>query len=192
MNAHAVSDVLDELLAQAAEAYREIRGDDITSLLRALDAGDALTAARERVAKGQWGSRLQEAGIPASTARLYMRLAQHRQRILAAGCKSIREARELLTERSSPPRRRHTVREHERGGGEEEYARGYADGQRDGYRRGLADGQATRQARDAGRVDLDRRDLRWLVSLAHPDRHEGDLRSTRTTQWLNSLMETKR
>ena len=194
IGANAVSDSLEELLDRARDAHHSIRGDDATSLHRALDAGDALLEAKQRVARGQWGKRLAETGIPSSTARLYMRLAQHRDRIEAAECTSIREARELLTDRTSAPkpRRRHTVSEHERGGDryDEGYEAGYTAGAKDGYSRGLADGQATAHARSNGRVDLDRRDVKWLVKLAHPDMHDGDLRATRVTQWLTSLMET--
>jgi hypothetical protein len=64
--------------------------------MRALEAGDALAAAKARVSHGEWAQRLPSTGIPPSTARLYMQLARERDRIPAAGCTSIREARRLL------------------------------------------------------------------------------------------------
>lgn len=195
--AHALptTDPVAELLARARDAHDAIRVDDATALARALDAGDALIEAKARVGRGEWSERLAQTGIPPSTARLYMRLARNRARIMAAGCTSIRQARELLTERTAPPRpphQRHRVSGHERGGDryEEGYEAGYLAGSADGYRRGLADGQAAPQARRDGDAPLDRRDLKWLVKLAHPDVHGDDaLRATRITQWLTALME---
>jgi hypothetical protein len=42
-------------------------------------------------------------------------------------------------------------------------------------------------AAGAARTPLDPKDLRRLIMQAHPDRHGGDLRATRVTQWLNNI-----
>jgi hypothetical protein len=59
----------------------------------------------------------------------------------------------------------------------------------------MAQGQASARARRGAGADglpLDRKDLRWLVKLTHPDRNDGDPRATRVTQWLNDLLRTAR
>jgi hypothetical protein len=128
-----------------------------------------------------------------------MQLARERERILAAGCRSIREARRLLAGTAPRPprdgagggRRGRTEQEKE-----DRYKKGYAKGYEDGYRRGRADGiaagqaaaRARRGAEGDGKTPLDKKDLKWLIKLAHPDRNDGDLRATRVTQWLNELL----
>jgi hypothetical protein len=194
---------LAELIARARKAHAAVSGEPRAALLRAFEAGDALLAIKAQVAHGEWGACLRETGIPLSTARLYMQLARERERILAAGCRSIREARRLLAGTAPRPprdgagggRRGRTEKD-----AEDRYKKGYAKGYEDGYRRGRSDGiaagqaaaQGRRGAEGDGKMPLDRKDLRWLVKLTHPDRHDGDLRATRVTQWLNDLLRTAR
>lgn len=177
---------LDELLAHARQAHESIRSEPAAALARAFEAGDALTAAKARVERGTWSTVLASTGIPASTARLYIQLARERERILAAGCQSIREARRLLAGTMPRGSRRTTGSRARADGSSDRYEEGYADG----YRAGRADGaSASRPSSNGGALPLDRKDVRWLVSLAHPDKHQGDLRATRVTQWLNELAE---
>jgi len=75
----------------------------------------------------------------------------------------------------------------------------YEEGYADGYRAGRADGMTAARRRPQpnghGALPLDRKDLRWLVGLAHPDKHATDksvLRATRITQWLNELLDASR
>jgi hypothetical protein len=192
---------LAELIAKARAAHAAVSGEPRVALLRAFEAGDVLLEIKAQVAHGEWDARLRETGIPFSTARLYMQLAREKERILAACCRSIREARRLLAGTAPrPPRdgagggRRGARTEKE---AEDRYKKGYAKGYEDGYRRGRADGiaagQATAWARRGaegdGKMPLDKKDLKWLIKLAHPDRNDGDLRATRVTQWLNELFE---
>ena len=106
--------------------------------------------------------------------------ARERVRILAAGCTSIREARRLLAGTKPPPRSRGERKTANGKDGKDRYEEGYSDG----YRAGRADGAGAN-----GSVSLSRKDLRWLVTLAHPDRNDGALQATRVTQWLNGLMD---
>jgi hypothetical protein len=181
---------LDELIARARRAHESIQAEPAAALERAFEAGDALTAAKAQVERGRWADVLRPTGIPASTARLYMQLARERPRVLAAGCTSIREARRLLAG-TKPSRPRQPKGEWSTRTVPDRYQEGYADGYRAGRADGFAAGQAqpSRSRRDGRPLPLDRKDLRWLVGLAHPDRHDGELRATRATQWLNELLE---
>jgi len=190
---------VEELLARARAAHESIRAEPAAALTRAFEAGDALIAAKAQVAHGEWAAALASTGIPASTARLYMQLARERDRIVAAGCTSIREARQLLAgTKPRKPRTARGTRSEAPDRYEEGYAAGYRAGRADGVAAGYLAGQAdaaagkTQDARKNGSLPLDRKDLRWLVGLAHPDKH-GDkvnLRATRVTQWLNELLES--
>src|SRR6185312_8281550 len=92
----------DDLLAAAAEAHRNVSNEPGRALAYALDAGDYLIAAKAAVPHGKWSAAAAATGIPGSTVRLYMRLAAHRELIVAAGCTSIRQARALLTTSTDP------------------------------------------------------------------------------------------
>jgi hypothetical protein len=105
------ADQLADLIARARAAHESIQLEPAGALMRALDAGDALNAAKALVKHGEWSAKLAETGIPASTAQLYMQLARNRALIIAAGCTSIREARALISDRK-PPRRKRAGRTH--------------------------------------------------------------------------------
>jgi hypothetical protein len=176
---------IKHLLDRARREADGARGEGSVALEHALRAGDALNEARSLARHGEWTERLRASGIPLSTARLYMQLARERERVEAAGCSSIREARRLVagTKPRKPPSRAKNGRR--RRPAADRYEEGYADG----YRAGRADGAAqARSSRSNGSLPLDRKDLRWLIKQAHPDRHDGDLRATRVTQWLNELL----
>jgi hypothetical protein len=183
---------LDDLLAKARRAHESIHGvDDAAMLERAMEAGDALIAlkAMTRKPRGLWSTTLAATGIPGSTARLYMQLARNRDRILAAGCTSIRQARRLLI--GTQPRRSSTTTKGRSRPGTDRYQEGYADGFRrgraEGYTAGHAAGPRARADRNGQGFAMDPKDLRWLITLAHPDRHQGNLRATRVTQALNAF-----
>jgi hypothetical protein len=184
---------LAELLARARAAHESIGAEPAAALARALDAGDALIAAKARVPRGEWSEQLATTGIPLSTARLYMQLARERARIQAAGCTSIREARRLLA--GTKPRKPAPGPRSSREGGwstrkvPDRYEEGYGDGYRAGRADGYAAGQAQPKQPANGALPLDRKDLLWTIKLAHPDMHDGELRATRVTQWLNELLE---
>jgi hypothetical protein len=188
---------LAALIARARAAHAAVSGEPRTALLRAFEAGEALLAIKAQVRHGAWAACLRETGIPPSTARLYMQLARERARIEAAGCRSIREARRLLSgTRPRPGRPPRSGRRGRTGGSEDAEARyqaGYTAGYADGYARGRADGfvhgQGTRpKTAPPDGLPLDRKDLKWLLKLAHPDHHDGNLRATRITQWLTALL----
>lgn len=160
---------------------------------RALEAGEALLAAKKLVRHGEWATTLAKIGIPQSTAALYMALARNRERIEAAGCTSVRQARDLISDRQ-PPAPRQSIRAwtisqdeaYERG-----YHQGYKVGYAAGYRAGKADGVAAAPSGVQSDAAPPRtRDLLWLISLAHPDKHQDAAvvqKATRVTQWLNAL-----
>ena len=188
------TDTIAALLRQAREAHEAISHGDDRALARALDAGDALIAAKAKVAHGEWQPALKSTGIPQSTARLYMQLARERARIEAAGCTSIRQARILLAGTKPKAARRRPAGDRE-GWTKTRVSDRYEEGYADGYRAGRADGiaTATRPARNGDApLPLDRKDLRWLIKQAHPDHHDDDLKATRVTQWLTELLESAR
>src|SRR5262245_56517871 len=189
MTTPAAAASVEALLARAREAHESILREPASALRRAFEAGDALLGAKARVAHGAWTAALRRTTIPPSTAQLYMQLARARARILAAGCTSIREARRLLSGTKPRPGRPRRGRSPGRAAADR-YDAGYADG----YRAGRADGIATAQAhawsrrQRAAPLPLDKKDVRWLIKLAHPDQHDGLLRATRVTQWLNEML----
>jgi hypothetical protein len=156
---------------------------------------ELLIAAKAQVLRGEWAVRLASTEIPASTARLYMQLARERERIMLAGCTSIRKARRLLA--GTKPRASSRSRWRSVYGEPRPAADRYEEGYADGYRAGRVDGRSAAMAESRSEADgsapspLDRKDLRWLVALAHPDKHMDEkvsLRATRVTQWLNELL----
>lgn len=180
----------EALLRQARLAHESIHKiDSAAALARAFDAGDALRAAKAQLQHGQWSEALASTGIPPSTAQLYMQLSRERARILAAGCTSISEARRLLA--GTKPRARRTTTTGRRARPVEDqhaYEKGYADGYQAGRADGFRTGQAQPRARRTGdHLPVASKDLKWLIGLAHPDRHDNDLRATRVTQWLIEL-----
>lgn len=182
MNAKVAVNQLDLFLSRARKAHQSIT-NDAEGLRHALDAGDNLIAAKALCAHGEWTERLAATGIPASTAQLYMQLARQRERIEAAGCTSIRQARRLLADRPPRPRKPRP------GGSGREGADRYAEGYADGYRAGRADNATVRERPRDANAPSDK-DLLWLLKLAHPDKHPGDkevLVATRVSQWLNGL-----
>jgi hypothetical protein len=192
---------LDELIAAARAAHAAIQVEP-EALSHAFAAGEALSGAKALCSHGEWTETLGATGIPASTARLYMQLYRSKDRITAAGCRSIRQARVLLADvkPNKPPRKRRIVTDDTttsaRGVGDR-YAEGYGDGYRagqaDGYVRGVAT-KANGKAADNGWQPAER-DLKWLIGLAHPDHHLDDktiLRATRITAWLNGVLERAR
>jgi hypothetical protein len=172
---------LNELITRAKLAHESIHRDDSVALDRAMEAGDALIGIKARVLHGEWQTVLKSIGIPSSTARLYMQLARGRARIVAAGCKSIREARTLLS--GTKPSRPKTTGARRGRQVSDRYEEGYADGYRAG--RSAAQPRAARNGHAPASLDL--KDLRWLITLAHPDKNQNELRATRVTQWLNEL-----
>ncbi len=194
---------LAQLIAQVVEDHEAIHRDPAAALMRALDAGDALSEIKALLERGQWETTLDAMRLPPSTARLYMQLARNRETILAAGCTSIREARQMLSD--SKPRRPPRERSHrgDSGGGSggeakraappsDRYDEGYADG----YRAGRADGhQAANAHTSNGKWTPSDRDLKWLIRVAHPDHHQDPqeiLKATRATAWLVELLAAAR
>ncbi|MGA2928801.1 MAG: hypothetical protein ABSG43_22995 [Solirubrobacteraceae bacterium] len=206
MTAHANESVTD-LFERARRAHESIRVEPAGALMRAFDAGDALNAAKALVEHGEWTADLEKIGIPASTARLYMQLARSREIVMAAGCTSIRGARQLLSD--SKPRRPSSGggsrggavgKRGEGGGGGKAESDRYQEGYGDGYRAGRADGY-TQGAAKAGRQSTNgrwqptSRDLRWLIKVAHPDHHQDPaeiLKATRATAWLKEQLAEAR
>ena len=184
---------LDELIAKARAAHETINAEPTVALERAFEAGDALIAAKAQVLHGEWTKVLATTGIPPSTARLYMQLARERERIVVAGCTSIREARRLLT--GTKPRAGSRSSRQSVYGEPKATADRYEEGYADGYRAGRVDGRAAAARERLGAngpaaLPLDRKDLLWIIKLAHPDVHDDkqNLRATRITQWLNELL----
>jgi hypothetical protein len=188
------------LIAQIAEAHARIAREPAAALNYALDAGANLIALKERLPHGALGDALAQIGINARTARLYMALARDRERIEAAGCKSIREAQRLLaprgrSRRASSSARRTRDAEPDAGG---DFQRGYDAGYRDGYAKRGRD-EATARARangNGGRSGLSVRDLRFAIKHLHPDRFQGEetdvKRATRLTVFLGDELRTAR
>jgi hypothetical protein len=196
------TDRLAELIARVVKDHEAIHRDPAAALIRALDAGDALAEIKALVKRGQWETTLETMQLPSSTARLYMQLGRNREIILAAGCTSIREARQMLSD--SKPRRpsRGRSRGDERAGessgastgeGEGDAPRSdrYDEGYADGYRAGRADGHSTGPTPTNGKWKPSERDLKWLIRVSHPDHHQDPqeiLKATRATAWLNQLL----
>jgi hypothetical protein len=204
MTAPTKTPTLTQLIAHARKAHAAINGADAlgqVALAKAFDAGDALIAAKARVPHGEWAATVEKTGIPASTARLYMQLARNRDRIVAAGCKSIREARTLLTDRK-PPRKRRAGRPRSSSTAppepvEDRYEEGYAAG----YARGRMDEREYHTARRPvatqngnGSWSPAPADLKWILKRVHPDvvEDKDSLKATRVAQWLNELLEHAR
>jgi hypothetical protein len=183
---------VDELLARAQQAHAAVQAEPAASLDRALDAGDALNAAKAQLARGEWGPRLAATGIPSSSARLYMQLARARDQIVAAGCTSIRQARQLLAD--VKPRQPRRSRASGARGVQDRYAEGYADGYRKGRADGYAAAKVSKRASNGARSLPAEADLKWLIKLAHPDKHRDrdELKATRTTQWLTGQLAQSR
>jgi hypothetical protein len=181
---------INQLFREAQQAHRAIEGTAEAVLDRAIEAGERLLAAKELVAYGEWGPRLEAIGIPKMTASRYMLLARHRDRVLASGVTSIRQALLLLADRVPQSRgARTTARKRQPKPVGDRYAEGYNAG----YRAGRADGSTGR-----GRVHRlpSDRDLLWLIKQAHPDLHQSDahdvLVATRLTVWLNELRKQQK
>ena len=181
---------VDDLLAQAAAAHRSGHGDPSRALAAALDAGDAIAAAKALVDRGHWAATLRRAGIAPSTAFLLMRLAAHRTLIEGADCTSIRQARRLVAAHRAGERARRP-RNYEEG-----YRAGYAEGTRDGYSNGYAAGAATTTPRmSRRRADREvggppsKADLKWALRRIHPDVVEAAdaQRAHRVVAWLNAM-----
>jgi hypothetical protein len=136
-----------------------------------------------------------------------MQLYRSQDRITAAGCRSIRQARVLLSDvkpKRAARKRRIIITDEDTDTFvpnvddryEEGYGDGYRAGQADGYVRGVAtkaNGKAAKAADD--RWQPAERDLKWLIGLAHPDHHlDGKtiLRATRITAWLNGVLKRTR
>jgi hypothetical protein len=92
---------LEDLAHQICAAHKAVQEASANALAAALDAGDALIAARDRVSRN-WESWLQQNCplLALSTARLYVQLAHHRAEIESARKKdpdlSLRAARRLI------------------------------------------------------------------------------------------------
>jgi hypothetical protein len=184
---------IKKLLAEIADAHARVSGEPAAALHYALDAGARLITLKERLERGQFTPALERIGIPATTAQLYMRLARNRERILAAGCKSIREAIRLL----APPKPRATRTSRARGAepSEDRYQEGYDAGYRAGWRdRSAAEQRA--QKYDNGRPRLSVRDLKFALTQLHPDRFHSDessaKRANRVTAWLLDELKAAR
>lgn len=89
---------LAELAATAAREHELAVVAGLTSLQHAINAGAALLAAKEQVPYGQWGEWLETNFRSGSItlARIYMRLAKHRDALERREAKSLREAMDLL------------------------------------------------------------------------------------------------
>jgi hypothetical protein len=179
---------VDRLFREAQQAHLAIQNTAEAVLERAINAGERLIAAKNLVPQGEWLPRLEAIEIPERTAQTYMLLARHRERVLASGVSSIRQALLLLSDRV-PQSRRRTARKRQPKPVSDRYAEGYNAG----YRAGRADGSTGR-----GRVHRlpSDRDLLWLIKQAHPDLHQGDahdvLVATRLTVWLNELRKQQK
>jgi hypothetical protein len=98
---------LADLAHRISDEYREFQQAFANALAHALAAGDALIEARDRVAIG-WKHWLREnCALGASTARLFMQLAHHRERIEAEIERvpelSLRAARGLIAKPKAEP-----------------------------------------------------------------------------------------
>ncbi len=181
---------VDDLLGEAAAAHRNGHHGPEHALASALDAGDAIAAAKPLVDRGHWAAALRRAGIAPSTAFLFMRLAAHRSLIEGAECTSIRQARRLVAAHRAGERARRP-RSYEEG-----YRAGYAEGTRDGFSNGYAAGAAAttpRTSRRRGDRDLggppSKDDLKWALRRIHPDVVEtvDAERAHRVAAWLNAM-----
>jgi hypothetical protein len=192
-NALATGSTLADLLDHARRAHESVRTEPSAALLSAMEAGDALLAAKAQVKRGEWAPRLASTGIPPSTARLYMQLAANRERIIASGAESIREARRLLAD-AKPKRPRAARAQRDAPPVSDRYDEGYKDGYRAGRADATLDGWLAGAARTRAPGPLAERDLKWLIRLAHPDVHndKAALKATRTTAWLTAQLDQAR
>lgn len=71
---------------------------------------------------------------------------------------------------------------------------GKTAGRNEGRREGYAEGYSAGLGNGSSKAPPVTADLRWLIRLAHPDRHmDGDVdRAHRVTVWLNALHEAER
>lgn len=187
----------DALITRAREAHERTSGAPSVALHAALDAGDALILLRRSAKHGQWGQIVARTGIPGRTERMYRTLARNRERILDAGCQSIRQALDLLADKTAEQREAERARRADADRMRREqlkaaYDRGYRKGYEQGRHDEAVDGLFARPAANGNALPkgISRRDLRWMIRHVHPDRHEGSAVATRVTQWLNSLAET--
>lgn len=180
---------VEELLGQAAAAHHHGHGDP-SQLASALDAGDAIAAAKTLVDRGHWAAALRRAGIAQSTAFVLMRLAAYRSLIEEAECTSIRQARRLVAAHRAGERARRAPSY------EEGYRAGYAQGKLDGYSNGYAAAASSKTTRlSRRRPDRDvggppsNADLKWALRRIHPDVVEAAdaERAHRITVWLNAM-----
>jgi hypothetical protein len=93
---------LDALAAKIRNALRDVQTATRNALRAALEAGDALIAAEERVSEGRWLAWLKDnCFLSKRTAQLYMQLARHRDEIeteiALAPELSLRAARKLIS-----------------------------------------------------------------------------------------------
>ena len=76
------SNSLGDLAARIADTHARVAAATRSALEHAMDAGDLLAEAQERVGHGRWESWLKKScNIPPRTASHYMRLAEHRELI---------------------------------------------------------------------------------------------------------------
>jgi len=99
---------LDELAERVREAHAATQTIVANALAAIFAAGEALIAARARIAEGGWQHCLRTCcSIPLSTAKLYVQITEHRAEIEAAlkkdPCLSLRAARLLIAKPKSPP-----------------------------------------------------------------------------------------
>jgi hypothetical protein len=94
-------EVLDRLIEQVRAAHGAVQKAESLTLDSAMDAGDALLAIQERITipmKRFMAKTMPDIGD--STWKLYMQLARHRAKIMAAqDVLSIREARQLIAKK---------------------------------------------------------------------------------------------
>lgn len=98
---------LDELVEVANAQHSLAQEAGRRHLLHAMEAGEALTAARDLIARGGWERWLDEHfAASRKTARLYMRMAACRDMLEAADIDSISEAATLIAGAQSPREQR--------------------------------------------------------------------------------------
>ena len=189
------------LIGQARDAHRSIRGESRAALERAFEAGRLLIEIKTGVPTRGMGRPSEGNGHPPFHRRLYMQLYRERDRINAAGCMSIRQARDFLS--GAAARRSEKRRQQAESTTDDRYNAGYADGYRDGLAKGRAEGldlgydQGLKDGSKAstnGTIPLSKTELRWALKQLHPDRFEANGskaakgHAKRVTQWLNDLM----
>jgi flagellar biosynthesis/type III secretory pathway protein FliH len=189
----------ETLIGRARAAHQRTSDAPSEALHAALDAGDALIALRRTAKHGQWAAIVIRTGIPGRTERMYRRLAWNRERILDAGCQSIRQALDLLAEKTAEQREAEHARRADADRMRREqlqaaYDRGYKKGYEQGRHDEALDGFFGRSTTNGNALpkEISLRDLRWAIKHLHPDRHNGAVTATRLTQWLNDLVATER